>query len=315
MGYLERLFVGTMLLTGLLILFFFGLYFDLGDMVAGSFGTTPTLRTGMELDHIREGRRRGYETERPTGAALPPPAPLQGRPRPSSPVDYGRFVHRSPAISPEVLLDREVRRLQRQGFVNEEFIQMRAIYEVDRSLVPIFDRYDQLIASGDTEGAIAELLAAREALDKKNLLGLRDILQYLGQAYVLAGKDGDASANLKELMDLQERILAIEQQAELHQDAAGKEYAAKMQDGFGKIRAALDKVETAPEGNGYADTFSAARQIMDPNGKVTLHPQAVRLIQGQVSQQIDSGALDGEVAEQARKFMRRFEAGDPTAGR
>ncbi len=245
MGDLEKMFVGTLVITGLLILALFGLYFDIGDMVAGAFTEArPTYSADMDL--IRERRRASYHQPKNTKRAklLSSSEPRQ---RPSGPANYARFLIRRPRPPFNVLMDREVRRLKRKGYVDEEFLRMRAHYEVDKSLIAVFDQYDRLVDSNQYDEAIRILLEAKEDLDRENLLGEKDLLRYLYQAYLLAEKDSDANQIVKELTDVQEKILEIEERAEVYRDNAGKEYVRKLRQGLGRLRQSSQALDDNPD--------------------------------------------------------------------
>ena len=244
MGDLERLFLGTMMVTGLLILGLFGLYFDLGDMVAGSFGRGgPTF--SQDLDLIRERRRASYgQQKKPlmTSGGLGGPGPS----RPSSEPDYGRLIIRRPQPSRGELIDREIRRLQRRGYVDEEYLRMRAVYQVDRSLVKVFDLYDRMIAEGDFQGAIEALQEALEDLDEDNHYGRRDVMRYLYQAHIQAGQDGNAAEMMRKMTEVTDYVVSVEDRAEAHKDNAGQEYVRKMRENMSKVRESLDAANDHP---------------------------------------------------------------------
>lgn len=314
MGYLERIFLGTMLLTALLILFLFGLYFDVGGMVAGTFQGRQ-LGFGQDLEAVRSRRRIAYSDEDKRQDNTPRTSFATGpRARPSSPVNYDRFVRRRPSVQKEVLVDREVRRLKRKGHTDEEYIRMTALYEVDHSLVPIFDDYDRLVDAEDYEAAIDILREARKHVDPENPLALRDILQYLGQAYILAGQDEEARKNLEELMSLQERILEIEKRAQLHQDKEGQEYLVKMQESFSHVREAMDKVDGTPEHLKHLTPFARAREIANPNKKIKIPPQGIAQLKAQMMQRVGKGPPDGISEEQFQKLLEKLEAEELPGG-
>lgn len=240
MGDLEKIFIGTMILTGLLILFLFGLYFDIGDIVAGTFkGHTPSF--GQDLDQIRRARAGSFLDEAPAPRASLPRT--SSAPRESRPIDYRRYIVPRPPVSQAVLFDREVRRLQRKGFIDEEYIRMKALYEVDRSLVAALDGFDRHMDAEDYDGAIAALLEALEHIDPGNHLARRDLQRHLYQAYILSGKDAEATRSLSELTLLHEKIVAIEERAELHQDSKSREYTRQMRENMGKLREAVHMLE------------------------------------------------------------------------
>jgi hypothetical protein len=244
MGDLEKVFVGTMMLTGMLILFLFGLYFDLGDIVAGTFGGhAPSF--GQDLGQIRRARSGSFLDEEAAPKAKLPTV-SSGTPRVARTIDYQRFVVPRPPIPPAVLFDREMRRLQRKGFVDEQYMRMKAIYEVDRSVVATLDRFDRHMDSEDYEGAIQALLEALEHLDPANHLARRDLVRHLYQAYILAGKDAEATKALSQLTTLHEKVVAIEERAELHQDSRSQEYNRQMREQMGKVREAIQIVEADP---------------------------------------------------------------------
>lgn len=304
MGYLERVFLGTLVLTGLLIFFLFGLYFDVGGMVAGSFGGAR-LGFGQDLEAVRQRRRLVHDpSEDPPERPRPAPSGTK-RMEPSGPIDYGRFVRTPPSPPLEVLIEREARRLKRKGFTDEEYIRMQAVYVADRSLVRVFDQYDRLVNSGSLDEALALLLDAKKHLDPKNPLAMRDLLQYLGQIYLLTGDEKKAQENLRELMALQERVLAIEKRADQHKDEQGQEYLAKVQEGFGQLREALDKIETAPPG--YTSPFKDSKKWMDPNGKLPVSPQGMQLIKAHLLDKVGKGGEDGITEEQMREAIARFQ--------
>jgi hypothetical protein len=300
-GQLERLFLGSMLLVGLLILFLFGLYFDIGDMVAGTFKGNA-VGFGQDQAMITRRRRASYKEKKPARSA--PRLHHSGAGGGSTrPPNYRRYITSLPRIPRDTLIDREVRRLQRKGFVDEEFIRMRAIYTIDRSLIPFFDRYDQLMDAGDHQGAIDVLLEALAGVEEKNLLGKRDILRYLYQAYIMGGEDTQATRRFEELTLLHERIVAIEERAELHKDAASQRYLTKMRSGFGKLREAM----TALKGNTGLEkkTWGMIRDLQQ--GKSTVVDE--RMLQGVKALTLKSSG-DTEGRRAAKELLKKFQAGD-----
>lgn len=260
MGYLERLFLGTMVLTALLILFLFGLYFDFGAMFAGTL-RGGSLSLGQEQDASRQRRRLVYDkgqrqTDRggPLTSTRTRPRKAEGRP------PFERILAPPPAVSKQTLVDREVRRMRRRGYTDEQYIQMKAFYNVDRSLIPILDEYDKLIEAKDYDGAVALIRRALEDMATENLMQRRDLLQYLGNALVLAGKDEEARKNMLELTTAQERVLQLEQKADLHRDEKGQEYLLEMQEGFAKIRDSMDKIDNLPAEDRERSAFNLAKQ-------------------------------------------------------
>lgn len=304
MGQLERLFLGSLVLTGLFILFLFGLYFDIGDMVAGTFKGN---RVGFGQDQkLIATRRRLSQEEQPEPRLA---RRLQGRSGGSrrgggsGRINYRKFVRRPQIVPRDALIDREVRRLQRKGFVDEQFIRMRAIYEIDRTLIPVFDQYDQLMDAEDPEGAIEVLQEALRHLEEENLLGKRDIYRYLYQAYVMAGKDREATEGLAQLTELHEHIVSIEERAELHQDDASQAVNQKMRQGLGQLRQALDGMKSTP--GAEAKTWDMIRQIRKGE-KVELDQKMVQGAKAAFLQQ--SGDPEGRKA--ARALLEKFQAGN-----
>jgi hypothetical protein len=127
--------------------------------------------------------------------------------------------------------------------VDEEYLRMRALYQVDRSLVKVFDMYDRLSAEGNFEGAIEVLQEAMEDLEEENMYGRRDLLRYLYQAHIQAGQDTSAADVLRNMTLLTEQIVGIEERAEEHKDNKGQEYVRKMRENLSAVRASLDEAQ------------------------------------------------------------------------
>lgn len=297
MGDLERLFLGTMMVTGLLILGLFGLYFDLGDMVAGSFGRAgPTF--SQDLDLIRERRRASYgQKKKPltTSGGLGGP----GASRPSSRPDYERLIIRRPQPSRQEMIDREIRRLQRKGYTDEQYMNMRALYQVDRSLIATFDQYDRLVAEGDLEAAIALLQEALEGLDEENRYGRRDVLRYIYQAHILAGQETSALDSMRVLTLTGEEILNIESRAEQYRDKGGQEYVRQVRQGFSQTREMLEDMNRNPY-----QAKMASRILGQANRGEPVQLPAQGLVQGLRAQMMAKG-MD---SDQVREAMKSFQA-------
>lgn len=174
---LERLFYTVAAFTACLTIFVFGLFFNIGDMVAAAFG-----RPGAFAEWNRAAQLR---------MALKQSVPEEIRPdesnRPLGSIVYQNNVNTSgfaaaalnapPRQSLSGRVKKEEARLARQGFTDEAFIKMNALFTIDRTHHGRWVGIDRMIVRGDKISALNELETLIESVNQDNKRAIADLLQ------------------------------------------------------------------------------------------------------------------------------------------
>lgn len=212
MDSLEKLFLSCLVLFGMFILFLFGLYFDLGDMLASSLHRDERNATGVGItDHLiekMEERARPREIM-PTNLDLP-----RGGGGSSDGEEMAKQAMRALGRGTPPMSVKTIRQLKRasligQGIQREEILEMEEL-AADREEPSRVNRQVLQYAQQKEYGkAIAELQNAINRTDPKNLMVLREYLGLQVQLY-LDNKDVEkAKESARKLYELLDKMMAI----------------------------------------------------------------------------------------------------------
>lgn len=174
---LERLFYTVAAFTALITIFVFGLFFNIGDMVAAAFGRPGAFaewnrraQFRMALKHSVPDEVRPDESSKPLGSMV-----YEGNPKTTG--FAVAALHAPPRQSLTRRVKKEAARLARQGFTDEEFIQMNALFTIDRTHHGRWVGIDRLIARGDKISALNELEVLIESVNSDNKRAVAQLLQ------------------------------------------------------------------------------------------------------------------------------------------
>lgn len=288
MDSLEKLFVSCLVLFGLFILFLFGLYFDLGDIVAGMLHRDEKGATGVgltdELIRQMEWKARPREVM-PTH--LIDSADLQNfSGADDASMEYS-VMHAYCGL-PRAMTGREkvqVRRKQlvQQGFTREEFLEMESLGEDRDEFQRTIIEVDQL-AAGKHYAEAAKLLGTTiEQANPKNLLLLRDGLRYQMQLFLDAKQFDRAKETSRRLYDVLDRILTIK----------GVAYPEDQRQGLDKTLAEL-KAEKARLDEIYQDFQKRTAETGSPTG-ITADEKA------QMKEALTKARQEGKITDEEYK--------------
>lgn len=173
---LERLFYTVAAFTALFTICIFGLFFNIGDMVAAAFGRPGAFaewnrraQLRMALKHSVPDEIRPDESSRPLGSIV-----YEHTVRASG--FAVAALHAPPRQSLTGRVKKEAARLARQGFTDEEFIHMNALFTIDRTHHGRWVGIDRLISRGDKIAALNELEVLIEGVDRDNRRAIAQLL-------------------------------------------------------------------------------------------------------------------------------------------
>ena len=214
MDSLEKLFLSCLVLFGMFILFLFGLYFDLGDMLASSFHHDERAATGVgitdRLIERMEEHARPHEIM-PTELNMPTFVTMDDR---LGNDETARQAMRALGRCVAPMTGKQVSQLKRQSLVaagiqREEIIEMESLAADREEPSNVMRRATQLAGEKRFADAARELQTAIQATNPKNLLVLRDYLNLQVQVY-LDGKQVDkAKESARKLYEMLDRIVAV----------------------------------------------------------------------------------------------------------
>ena len=220
MGYLERIFLGTMVLFALGMFFIFALYFDVGDMFTGTLDKRGTISRGAAVNRLIEGIERknrvkpDKSSDANTFSRRARAAPNFSCSRRAIRSRYDRFFPRK--IKRGLKRVEQYRKiLRKKGYTNEDYIEMEALAqnkEVEKGCVPPAER---AMAEGRFSTAIELLEQALKEINPKNLKLRTLLLQKLTQARLLNNDLEAAQRSQDKVLALSERILNIKSQSKL----------------------------------------------------------------------------------------------------
>ncbi|MBI2944666.1 MAG: hypothetical protein HYY25_10740 [Candidatus Wallbacteria bacterium] len=217
MGYLEKLFLGTMVMFLSIVLFFFGMYFDLYEMLLGTSKQTDPLLSVGEFAYTRAAMER---VARPI-EIMPHSASNSEFGLPGSATELARlYTFTPPKMTPQETIGWWRERLKAKG-LEGELLDMEALGHDREAHGELMVRVGALNRAKDHETAAAAIEEALRSLDARNLLVMRDLLLALAEAYNLAGKKEELERTSARLAEVAERVLAIRARA-----PGGREYSA-----------------------------------------------------------------------------------------
>ena len=174
---LERLFYTVAAFTACVTIFIFGMFFDIGDMVAAAFGRPGAFaewnraaQLRMALKHSGPDEILPDETNRPLGQIV-----YKDNVRTKG--FAVAALHAPPRQSLTKRVRKEEARLARQGFTDEQFMRMNALFTIDRTHHGRWVGIDRLIARGDRISALNELEVLIESVNPDNKRAVAQLLQ------------------------------------------------------------------------------------------------------------------------------------------
>lgn len=213
MDSLEKLFLSCLVLFGMFILFLFGLYFDLGDMLASSFHRDEHAATDIgvtdRLIEKMEERNRPREIM-PTHLDIPRFASLDER----SGDETARQAMRALGRVMAPMSGKQIIQLKRQsmlasGVQREEVIEMESLAADREELSKVMREAHRLAGEKRFAEAAKALQDAMGQTNPKNLLVLRDYLGLQVQVYLDGRQVDKAKESARKLYEMLDRIVAI----------------------------------------------------------------------------------------------------------
>lgn len=210
MGYLERIFLGTMALFFFFILFLFGLYFDLENVWRGGVqAEEPAFALG-EWVHTREAIERAARPMEVFSRSF-------GNSSFGVPASEGELLDLFDFLPPEGTREETLafwrRTLLAQGVPEGPALELEVLGH-DRELYTLYVlRLEEALRDDDLELAEAILEEALRAVDRKNLYVQRDLLYRQVEVRARLGRMEEASASARRLQTVLARILEIRLEA------------------------------------------------------------------------------------------------------
>lgn len=213
MDSLEKLFLSCLVLFGMFILFLFGLYFDLGDMLASTFhrderaatdiGITDRLIEKME-EHARPREIMPMHLDIPRFASQDD----------TSGDETARLAMRALGYAVAPMNGKQIMQLKRasmlaSGVQREEVLDMESL-AADREEPSRVMREAQRLAGEKRFVEAAKVLQdAIGQTNPKNLLVLRDYLALQVQVYLDGRQVDKAKESARKLYEMLDRVMAI----------------------------------------------------------------------------------------------------------
>lgn len=213
MDSLEKLFLSCLTLFGMFILFLFGLYFDIGEMLASTIQRDDRTATGiaMNASMIDTAEERGRPRElMPTALSIPSSGggDLQDRAEAEHAVLRRLGVtYTKPTAKQMVTTRRE--ELKSQGVTREEVLELESLaadFEEPARILGDARRLAEQKRFAEAAKMLADALAATNA---KNLLVQRDYLNLLVQMQLELKQVDAAKETARRQYEVLERIVMI----------------------------------------------------------------------------------------------------------
>lgn len=213
MDSLEKLFLSCLTLFGMFILFLFGLYFDIGEMLASTIQRDDRTATGiaMNASMIDGAEERGRPRElMPTALAIPNAGggDLQDRAEAEYAVLRRLGVAYTKATAKQMVTTRRAE-LQSQGVTREEVLELESLaadYEEPSRILSDARRLAEQKRFAEAAKTLTDALAATHA---KNLLVQRDYLNLLVQMQLELKQIDQAKESARRQYEVLERIVMI----------------------------------------------------------------------------------------------------------
>lgn len=299
MDWLEKVFLGTMAFTGLLLLFLFGLYFDLGAMIRSAFGT-PNLHYGQEIDLIRQQRKMANELRAKEEQASENRHRL-GR-APSSPVDYARVAEPPKVLSKEERIEREIQRLKAKGHKHPAYLKMQALYLVEEVLATVLTEVEEMLADENYELALNLLLEARSKLDEENLPGLIEVDEYIYETLLQMGRIDAAEEKMKEILVLSEKQHQIEVEAGRFPELEGVDPDKTPLHALREGRKALEAAGRMAQSEDVAHPLEMGKKLLQGE-KIALNSKLLEQIRQGLSERGPGDGPQMDAAEVLKHFQ------------
>jgi len=226
MNYFEKLFLGTSLLFGIVLVFMLGLYFDMGDVFSSSINKGGFVTRGTAIDRLVDNLDRTRRTVKDKSAGgscsfghvprISPSAAFAGAP---NSIRSGRYF-RPPSRGGEELVARYEKYLRDLGFKNSQYIEMKALAQnrtIVRKSLPVARR---LSASGDFEEAILVLEEALDKLPEGDYEQREQLVSKIVELSLRAGFINKGRAFAEKRIELESKILGLESESKLMEKKA-----------------------------------------------------------------------------------------------
>lgn len=301
MGYLERVFLGTLLLFALLILFMFGLYFDIGSMMQSAMqrsgdatGPSGFSRAADQLERsaikpevtVRDVNPRGF---------TPAPAAQAG----ISAGDanflaiFAKCATAKPPPGRAELIDRKRKELAAKGF-GQDYIEMEVLSMESTAMDDIEKQVNPLVTKGDYDAAERALLEILATLDGRDLMTMQKVRMKLQHVYFDSNQLDKYRETMKLVFDTEEKILALQAGSRLMDDKRTAEGIKQEQADLGKKRQEFDswfeQISSQAKKTGHPNKMDEATKVEVKAGLLReqeagrISPKALQEALGQLEQ-------------------------------
>jgi len=304
-GYLEKVFLGTMVLFALVIGFLFSLYFDLGKFLQGEFTKADTITRGAAVDrlvdrleHTARTRPEPGEPVRREGNRCTRTAPSFAQSRAAVAERYAA-LYRPHRPSRDERVEQYRRFLVSQGFSNKAYIELESLAQDRRALQSVLPTVRASMHAGDYDSAVLMLEQALRDVPEANMHLRLEIISMLSEAHIMAKDLGKARESVQRGIELQQRILDIKSKTILmdipHVRETIEEQRSTLAQRRGDVDKAFTDMQRRIDQTGSVDGFTSEEQTtiklklgeMLRDGKITSQQQAAALAT------MDKGFFDG----------------------
>ena len=210
MDSLEKLFLSCLVLFGMFILFLFGLYFDLGDMLASSLHRDERNATGVGItDHLIEKMEEHARPHEIMPTALEVPRGGGGDGDEMARQAMRALGRVTPPMSGKTIIQLKRSSLLAQGIQREEILDMESLAADREEPSRVTREVYRLAAEKKYAEAARALQEAINHTDPKNLIVLRDYLGLQVQVYMDGHEVERAKESARKLYDMLDRMMAI----------------------------------------------------------------------------------------------------------
>jgi hypothetical protein len=213
MDSLEKLFLTCLTLFGMFILFLFGLYFDLGEMLASTIARDDHNATGigMNATMVDGAEARGTPRElMPTALNIPGGSSGDLQDREEAEYALLRSIGRTytKPTSKQIMGSRRAE-LMRQGVAREEVLELEALAADDEEPRRILLEARRLADQKHLAEALKLLTEALAVTNPKNLLAQREYMQLMVQLQLDLKNVEGAKETARRLYDTLDRVVMI----------------------------------------------------------------------------------------------------------
>lgn len=214
MDSLEKLFLSCLVLFGMFILFLFGLYFDLGDMLASTFHRDERSATGVGItdrlidkmeEHARVREIMPGHLEIPRFASMDDSMGAEEMAK-SAMRALGRG---NPPMTGEMIMKLKRASLVASGVQREEVLEMETLAADREASSKVMREATRLAGEKRFAEAANKLQEAIGQTSPKNILVLRDYLNLQVQLYLDAKQVDKAKEAARKLYEVLDRIVAV----------------------------------------------------------------------------------------------------------